>query len=289
MGSPNCKMKSGFGIETACLKQKTMKISLKKIVTVPFLTILLMLSLTTCKKDKSENSEFPGTCFITSIGLLKIDYSPSNKPIRIMVAEEPDSELDTVMEYQYNSSGKIATIHYTSESSYDEYDSILYDESGRVAFCRNYLDGQPQGTAAYHYNETSQLVEVTLSGFTSKGFGLKQRLISGTVRFEYDALGNVTKETTYSGGQVIERYEYTYDNMRNPYKEWNLPEGFGWWNMSKLLSKNNFTKEIYFNSYGSTTTTTNAIYEYNSNGYPVNMLLTGEETGGNYPATYQCI
>lgn len=282
-------MKSGFGIETACLKQKTMKISLKKIVTVPFLTILLMLSLTTCKKDKSENSEFPGTCFITSIGLLKIDYSPSNKPIRIMVAEEPDSELDTVMEYQYNSSGKIATIHYTSESSYDEYDSILYDESGRVAFCRNYLDGQPQGTAAYHYNETSQLVEVTLSGFTSKGFGLKQRLISGTVRFEYDALGNVTKETTYSGGQVIERYEYTYDNMRNPYKEWNLPEGFGWWNMSKLLSKNNFTKEIYFNSYGSTTTTTNAIYEYNSNGYPVNMLLTGEETGGNYPATYQCI
>ena len=282
-------MKSGFGIETACLKQKTMKIALKKIVTVPFLTILLMLSLTTCKKDKSENSEISGTCFITSIGLLKVDYSPSNKPIRIMVAEEPDSKLDTVMEYQYNSSGKIATIHYTSESSYDEYDSILYDESGRVAFCRNYLDGQPQGTAAYHYNEASQLVEVTLSGFTSKGFGLKQRLISGTVRFEYDASGNVTKETTYSGGQVIERYEYTYDNMRNPYKEWSLPEGFGWWNMSKLLSKNNFTKEIYFNSYGSTTTTTNAIYEYNSNGYPVNMLLTGEETGGNYPATYQCI
>ena len=62
-----------------------------------------------------------------------------------------------------------------------------------------------------------------------------------------------------------------------------------WQNMLKLLSKNKFTTEIYFDSYGNTTTTTNAAYEYNSNGYPVNMLLTGEDSGGNYPATYQCI
>jgi len=265
----------------------TMKISLKKIVTVPFLAILLTLSLTACKKDKSENPEFSGTCYITSIGFVEIVYSPSHKPIRIMASEEPGSELDTIIVYKYNSSGKVVIIYYPSESSNDQYDSILYDESGRVAYCRSYLDDEPQGTASYQYNESGQLVEVKLSGYASKGFGLKHRLIGGTVRFEYDALGNVIKETTYSGGQVIQRYEYTYDNMRNPYREWNLPVGFGWWNMSKLLSKNNFTKEIYFYSYGNTTTTTNASYEYNSNGYPVNMLLTGEENG-NYPATYQC-
>jgi len=108
-------------------------------------------------------------------------------------------------------------------------------------------------------------------------------LINATVFYEYNSDGNVISEKVVSGS-IIESNTYEYDSKRNPYREWNLPEGFGTFNMPKLISKNNYIKELHY--YGSQTTTTIVSYSYNSEGYPVTMTFT---EGEQYEVLYLCV
>jgi len=251
---------------------------------IPIL-ILCVVSVfaTSCKKDNSGEEVYLGSCYITSLGLMEFDYTSDHKLRYVLAYDFKGYPMDTVIVYHYNTGGRIFLVEYNPGDPETEFDSILYSESGKVSSCIHYLNGIQNGTAAYHYNEQGQLDQVDLSGYFLSKYSHKSSLVSATILYQYNSDGNVISETVTSGS-VIESNTYEYDSKRNPYKEWNLPEGFGTFNMPKLISKNNYIKEV--NSYGSQTTTTIVSYSYNSNGYPVTMTFT---EGEQYEVLYLCV
>jgi hypothetical protein len=262
---------------------------MKKVVKFTFFLLISgLLFQISCKKDKSGDDS-SGSCYITTLAVMQFAYTPANKIEYVLAYDFSRYPMDTIITYKYNSStGRLAVIQYDPGSSSIDFDSILYDGTGRVAFCKSYQNGTLSGTATYKYNSSNQIIEVGLSGYMIKKYSSRAPLISATVTFEYDANGNVRKEILYSGSQIIESYEYEYDKKRNPYHEWNLPEGFGTFNFSKLISKNNYVKEIYFYDYSNETTTTSVTYTYNSRGYPTLMTFKDESGEETYGAQYNC-
>jgi len=265
---------------------------MKKVSVLLFLFLTASLLQTSCKKNNSdENQDLSGICYIISVGFVQIEYTTTHKPEYILGYDVGRYPMDTVIRYWYNSEGRISVVEYYPGQPPSEYDSILYDSIGRVEYSKYFLDGQHKATAYYQYNAASQLIEVGLSGSAIKKYSLKIPLTNATVTYEYDTRGNVRKEVVHSGsasGSIVESYEYEYDSKRNPFREWNLPEGFGTFNMSKLISKNNYVKEIYYDGYTDYTTTT-VSYAYNLNGYPVKMVYADPSGSETYEAQYNCM
>ena len=256
----------------------------RKIIYI-IIVCLVAIFVTSCKKDKSDgNPDFSGICYITDLGISKIIYISTNK-IRYMINWYGMEDADTLFSFIYNTQGKIGVIDYMLGYSPTERDSLFYDAAGRVAYIKKYTDGHHEGMATYHYNDANQIISLDLSGDMMKKYSISAKLVSGTVIYEYNAEGNVIKETLTSGGSIVSGLEYEYDNMRNPYREWNLPERLGNISLSKLMSKNNYVREKYYSS-GSTKTT--AAYTYNSNGYPSTMVITDEDGSESYGVQYFC-
>ena len=253
-------------------------------------TILLccagMLMQTSCKKDDSdENPEFSGACYMTNLGPTRIIYHSTNK-IKYLIDLYGTEYADTIFAFNYNTQGRINVIDYMLGWSPTERDSVFYDSDDRVAYIKKYIDEVYAGRGDYHYNSANQIIAIDLTGNMNTKHVFNVPLENVTVTYEYDDNGNVRKELKTSGRSIISGKEFEYDNMRNPYREWNLPIALGKISLSKIMSQNNYTKEKRYSS-GATITT--ASYTYNSNGYPITMVITDEDGSETWGIQYYCI
>lgn len=160
---------------------------------------------------------------------------------------------------------------YSSEASQPlelySYNEITYNPDTTVREEKAYLilekKADYRSYSTYEYDAQNRVKR-------KNSYTIDHKLASYTLS-EYDAKGNVTKETFYSSAfsssqpNTITTYEY--DNGPNPYSTVRLLAGISWYKTT-----NNIIRQQSVNLASGITTDERWTYEYRPDGYPARMI-----------------
>jgi hypothetical protein len=177
-------------------------------------------------------------------------------------------------------------IFYSSDTFVQESQTFHYNANGKVNRIDEISDvsGPPTYSYIYSYNlyhygtngqiERSECYLKVADNYEFRGF----------TKFYFDSIGQIIKSCQYlpdstlkiatdykydTKGNIItsDSTSFEYDNQKNPYPSFNLPEVSAY-----NSSKNNTTKWIYSDS-----SIDEIHYEYNEEGYPIRSFENGNE------------
>lgn len=238
-----------------------------------YLIILLVCLLTavSCKEEQAEPTDIiplPACKLIKSTskaGLVQLyDYDDKERLFRYT------SPMATNMKWEYGTDNQLTKIIH-----YRENDELLLNRTELV-----------------EYNQQGQWTKIS---YTDMGGGSKVENVS-----EYDSFGNRTKITYKSDGKIVSTrnyeykdgnlmkesydtywvYAYEYDTSKeNKLKEFEaLASSTAFASYTSLLptpSKNMVSKKMRLDSDGTIATTANYSYEYNVEGFPTKLTISG--------------
>jgi hypothetical protein len=108
---------------------------------------------------------------------------------------------------------------------------------------------------------------------------------NASIVFQWINDKNVLKETWKHGDAVLESYDFTYDNKRNPFLVHACPVPLLAGSYGMFISYNNRTVESWYSEGNGETEVSNISYEYNAQGFPVVMTFDGSD---KYRISYKC-
>jgi len=242
---------------------------MKKITTV-FSFILILLFLISCKKDNSNNTDVTPHPVLTGDSILY--RIKKNSVIISEYAYNADHTVKTITSYDdagsfsnssaltYNQAARVIHIDYVySNSSYNSYDSCVYNSDNLISNIYNYSGGVQNNTQILLYDNANRLVH--LHFYYGGG-------IFGT-NFIYDNNNNVLKEYD-SDDLVCDTTYYVFDNKKN-IKIKGLPRV-----SPNILSINNIIQQTHNDQSGNPkpSDSYNSVFEYNTNGLPTKETRT---------------
>jgi len=257
----------------------------------------LMLIFSACKKDDSidSNSDDPktSTCRLAQMDAyvygdslnLSCTYDAQN---RLIDSKEDYEGLYSGTRYQYNSAGQISKVQ-----KYDGHDLAVYEEliftysNGQVMEMRSFDIDDGKTDYSYHYELIYSNNQISEAQFYELVNG--QETQTETVEFGYDAVGNIISKTTYDvsqgGKDPVFREVFEYDDMKT------VPTFSLFITEDHLFqAKHNITL-MRFDQYNVAAKiwdpieTTNYDYQYNSQGYPSDVVI---DIGQNARFYYFC-
>jgi len=256
------------------------------------LLFTLIVILSSCEKeeissDEKESITMPNTMILRGVEMIDESYfvniknNENNQPTILYISSSLENDI-------INSDYVISETEYASDSKIESYKQQISDLEDPVFY--NYTANKVDLTFLEGGSYQSVDLPYVGSGITSiHNFNqtnpfLVNSLGSDTIFYETEN-GNITKIS--NSKEVL--YEYAYDN--NPYfgkgilyDFFSSEFGFQWWYIPELVPKNNIISiKKYVYADGSMWTPDEDeeyifkfTYEYNENGYPIEMKLEDE-------------
>lgn len=258
-----------------------------KIIKINYgVTLLLILTIMSCKKDEQVMNPLPST----------IDISANI--VKNVVAQKVDKEIEngvTVKQYTYDTNGRcirvnftdryttysygankvIATTIYTDRNKANLVQTFTLNASGLASSC-TYTSNNKAYLLEYIYNANKQLTQQTV----------KSRMLNKTV-YSTDVTHKYTFNT--SGDYTSYIYQLTFTNVMYQYEYdknrfntlGNENKGLEWLGKGSVHIPKTFITitGFYYPDWNSKTEFTYYAWTYNPQGYAIKRVKSGATTG----------
>jgi hypothetical protein len=241
-----------------------------------FGAMIVLVAFTSCKKEKSEQPQVPA------------------KPLQLIEF----SDGDDVTRFEYNADGSFKSIQlkndpvstdenvtYTAKYAANKKIEELNGSNGtilKLTYTNNLLSKMEAFAGAEKFAQT--VYEYTGSVMKSTTISVvdnNQPVPFFKGDFIFNAAGNITRSNVFVYNPMTDRLESTgyvinqFDNKINPFTALNDVITVFW----QVATKNNVTKQEYFDKDGKAAEVVETTYTYNAQGYPVRASMKETEPG----------
>lgn len=186
-----------------------------KITAICFLFFTVFLS---CKKEDLSNANGPGSSGTPVLSKVLIDNQSAREYLynSAGLLWQERSKFDLTM-HQYNSQNQLISSKYYGNDDVLSSDASISDKAMAQTTWITLTTGKEGGTVSYEYNSNGQLTKSTTTRPSSTSVEYSE--------FAYDASNRINKQTMYWESAVTGYIDYTYDSKGNLASEslYNLP------------------------------------------------------------------
>jgi hypothetical protein len=262
-----------------------------KKITIPFFAsarlsfcgslVLLLIAASSCHKDdvKKEKICYMNKTIINSKVTSTTSFSPDNK-IESLSYYDNLGIASSVLEYEYDATGKISKIVFkTASGTVENYQTLQYNVDGLIAKSIKYTRNDQAEYPATFSNTYEYDIDKKLIKNSSYGFQNSQPAPMNYSVYEYNSSGDITKKSRYASDPVIlmETSEYEYDDKKNYRISLTTPK-----TSPEEISIHNVKKVTTKDDKGTVQGSFSYNYVYNEEGYPVKVSSTWGETELEY-------
>ena len=269
---------------------------MKQLIKYFCLASIILILISSCKKDDFEVNNFNDNDFIKSE--VSNDNNTSNYKYNAIGKIAETEGIYFYNKYMYDNDGKLISCETAEDPSMfssslptektelmtEENSSISsrqifkYGENGRLSEIENYLKTEDKFEL-----RSKQSFEFIDKKIVKRNLHNENGVITQFNVYEYDKNGNVKNEKYYSYlftestlPKLMSETTFKFDNKKNPFKIFNELGNPGLNTNSNNIIETNLTRheEIPgFEKYSTSTTS----YEYNRNDYPIKVITENSE------------
>ncbi|MDU1906391.1 MAG: hypothetical protein E6772_16595 [Dysgonomonas sp.] len=239
-----------------------------------------------------KNLKFFTALFIAVVSLSMVSCNDDDEntiPETIKLPVRLEYEGGKYLEYGYDEKVRLSKMEFRDSSQFIVAD-IIYDTEGRIV--KTSINLSDEMTVSFGFTHIRNRIQVTSEygnphtiELDEKGRLLKisgKDRVNHELRYEYDAKDNVIGEAAYVDSVLISRNIYSYDEKIGYNKNVNVPLWAGYYLPLESLfpgkANNEIGESVYVVEADSIVPSTQAVYTYDNEGYPVTATFSYEGT-----------